>query len=763
MTSELGRKEAARIGAYLFIASGLLSAAALPLPQLPGINRPMVVVLSAVATLIGFVAYVLPWDRWPREASALTLLPLAFAVIALGNYFGSARSYSYSVFFIVAFAWIGLAQARWTSLWFAPLAGIAYVAPILYRSTAAGADAAAGALAIPVCVVVAEIIAWVVEGERRTRRSAQALSRISRSIGRHLSVRALSQSLVDEARIALGAQHSVLYQVDPETKTVAAVYASGVEQRFVDELHHLRGVSYEGFARVDLLMAGQSIVVEDTSKNPEDDDLRIRYRVKSHILIPVMAQGSVVGLLWCCESSKRRHYTAEEIELADAIAGTMSAAFQNARLYERTLEAARQDSMTNLGNRRAFHERLESEVERARRHRRTLSLVLLDADTLKNVNDEWGHLAGDRVLGRLASLLDRTRRTEDGAYRIGGDEFALILPETPSPGASVLAERLRRRVQRERLGVAEDLHLTVSVGVSSFPEHAVNADELFERADTALYDVKHSGGNAVAIAGPRDTGPGMKYGIDIRKVIDDGQIVSVYQPIFDLHSGDVMGYETFCRLDPALGPTPTPSLFRAAGTLGLVAALDRRCRAIALRGAKGLASNKQLFLNVSPAALEAPGFDPIEIAGVVEGFGLRRDQIVLEVIEQERSAASKLLAANLKACRDAGMKIALDDFGAASADLDLLALIAFDYVKIDMSFVQGANGVETRRRLLQSLQSVATGVGAFVIAEGIETLEDLRLVKELNFQAAQGYFLRVPGSKPDETSRPLDLLTVSEP
>jgi diguanylate cyclase (GGDEF)-like protein len=478
----------------------------------------------------------------------------------------------------------------------------------------------------------------------------------------------------------------------------------------------------------------------------------------------VIAQGELVGLLWVAESSRNRHYRRREIALADAIAGQVGAALQNARLYERTLEAARQDAMTMLGNRRAFHERLEAEVERARRHRRTLSLVLLDTDTLKNVNDQWGHLAGDRVIVRLASLLDRQRRTEDGAYRIGGDEFALILPETPSSGGSILAERLRRRIQRERLGVGEDLHLTVSVGVSSFPEHAVNADELFERADTALYEVKRSGGNAVAIAGPRDAvGPGMKYGIDIRKVIDEGRIVAVYQPIFDLSEGDVMGYETFCRLDPALGPTPTPSVFRAAGTLGLVAALDRRCRAVALRGAANLPSDKLLFINVAPAALEAPAFDPIEIVGVVDALGLKREQVVLELIEQERSAASKLLAHNLKLCRDAGLRIALDDFGAASADLDFLALIAFDFVKIDMSFVQGANGVETRRRLLQSLQSVATGVGAYVIAEGIETLDDLRLVKEMGFQAAQGYFLRAPGETPDDTSRPLDLLEVGEP
>jgi diguanylate cyclase (GGDEF)-like protein len=767
MRSELSRKQAARIAAYLFIASGVLSALALPLPQLPGINRPAVVALSAAAIVAGVVAYVLPWDRWRREMSAVILLPLAFLIIGLGNYFGSARSYSYSVFFIVAFAWIGIAQPRWTSLWFAPLASVAYVAPILYRSKAAGAaDASAGALAIPVCILVAEIIAWVVDAERRARQSAQTLARISHSLARHLSVRALSQSLVDEARAALNSDHCVLFQIDPETKTVSSLYASGVEDRFIDVLNQLRGVSYEGFSRLDTLLSGQAIVIEDTDYSTEDDDLRVRYRVKSHIQVPVLAQGELVGLLWCAESSRKRRYTAQEIELADAIAGQMGAAFQNARLYEKTLEAARQDSMTNLGNRRAFRERLESEVERARRHRRMLSLVLLDADALKNVNDGWGHLAGDRVLGRLAALLDRQRRAEDGAYRVGGDEFALILPETPSAGASILAERLRRRIQRERLGVGDDLHLTVSIGVGSFPEHAVNADELFERADSALYEVKRSGGNAVAIAGPRDAGPGMKCGIDIRKVIEDGRLVAVYQPIFDLreHSrGAVLGYETFCRLDPALGPTPTPSLFRAAGTMGLVAALDRRCRTMAIRGAAMLPADKQLFVNMSPAALQVAGFDPIEIAAVSDGLGLRRDQIVLEVIEQERTAASKVLATNLELCREAGLKIALDDFGAASADLDLLALVSFDYVKIDMSFVHGANGVETRRRLLQSLQNVAVGVGATVIAEGIESLDDLKLVKELGFYAAQGFFLREPGTTLDETARPLDLLKVGEP
>src|SRR5438309_6434201 len=124
--AELGPKAVGRLAAYLFMASGALSAAVLPLPQLPDVHKSAVLVLAGLTIVIGGIAYLLPWERWSRR-STLALLPVAFVVLALGNYYGSARSYSYSVFFIVAFVWIGITHPRWTSLWFAPLALVTYI------------------------------------------------------------------------------------------------------------------------------------------------------------------------------------------------------------------------------------------------------------------------------------------------------------------------------------------------------------------------------------------------------------------------------------------------------------------------------------------------------------------------------------------------------------------------------------------------------------------------------------------------------------
>lgn len=761
MRAELRPKDIGRIAAYLFIASGVLSTLVLPLPQLPGINRGAVLVVSGIAVVAGGIAWLMPWERWSRRAT-LVLLPVALVIIALGNYFGSARSYSYSVFFIVAFVWVGISHPRWTSVWFAPLAAIAYITPILMRGADTPADASAAGLTIPVCILVAEILAWIVEGERKTRERAQSLSRIAGAVGHHLNEERLCESLVEEARTALRSEHAILYQIDPDTSTYTATFTSGLGEAAVALVKRQIGTTVQEMPEE--MLAGNPRVVEDTGADERDRNARESFNVKSYIVIPVMARGVLVGALFCAEASKPRKYHPDEIVLASALAGHASAAFQNAKLYQQTLAASRSDPLTGLGNRRAFRERLDSEVERARRYGRDLSLVVLDVDRFKSVNDTLGHQAGDRLLARLAGLLQRNRRMEDGAFRIGGDEFALVLPETGVEGGTAFAERLRRRIERSALGGERDIPVTVSVGLGSFAMHGINADELFDRADTALFEVKGAGGNAVAIL-PETSGEddGLRLGVDIESIVGGRHLRSVYQPIFDLRTGTVLGFETFCRLDPAFGHTPTPTLFRAASKAGRLQVLDRLCREIALEGASALGAQALLFLNISPAALEADDFEPSEIMDVAALAGLSVDRLVIEVTELERTASSKRLVRGLRACSEAGMMIALDDFGAAGADLDLLAGMKFDFVKVDMSFVQGANGVETRRRVLRGLALLAVEAGAQAIAEGIESLDDLRLVRELGFSGGQGFFLRDPTPEPDHSPRPLRLLGNPEP
>src|SRR5581483_3167427 len=347
------------------------------------------------------------------------------------------------------------------------------------------------------------------------------------------------------------------------------------------------------------------------------------------------------------------------------------------------------------------------------------SLIVLDTDTLKDINDASGHAAGDDVLRSLASILKDQPRNEDIAYRIGGDEFALIVPDTETAGAVALAERLRHRVETQRIGIDRDLILTVSVGIASFPEHATTTDRLFDAADTALYEVKRAGGNAVAIGNQRDSekAEGVKFGVDIRLLLSEERLVPRYQPIVELRSGKILGYETFCRLDPRFGYLPTQSLLRAAGALDMLEQLDRVCRRVTLRGTSGIDDDELLFVNVSPSALAAVDFRAEEIADNVHEAGLSKDQIVIEVTEEARSASSTALMRGLDACLSEGFKLAMDDFAGSRADLELLTRVAFSYVKIDAGFGQTTTDDDPSARVLSSLAEVAAGAGAVVVAE----------------------------------------------
>jgi diguanylate cyclase (GGDEF)-like protein len=750
MRAELGPGTAGRLAAWLFVAAGSLGVITLPLPRPPGMNVPAVVILSAASVGVGAIAYFLPWDRWGR-ATNLVLVPVGLTLIGLGNAFGSDRPYAYSLFFIVAFAWIGMAHQRWTSIWFAAPATVAYVLPIISRPDASQGDVAAAAFVIPVCVLVAELIAWIVASERHNRESAHALARVASALGQHLDETRLSQTLVDESRLALGSEHAVLFHVDPVSMMVHDVHGSGVPEPVELLLERLPGTKLEALPSE--IIGGDPMVVTDV-EGSRLADVVLRFGVKSYVAVPVMARGALVGLLSCWETSHQRTYSDEDLSLARALAGLASAAIENARLYEKTLEASRADPLTGLGNRRAFRERLETEVERARRYGRELSLVLLDCDRFKAINDTLGHHAGDRVLERIGEMLQRNRRLEDGTFRIGGDEFAVLLPETSADGASVLAERLRRGLERAALG-AERAPLTASFGVAAYAEHGVTADELYEMADGAMYEVKEAGGNATSSPPATSRGRILRLGVDIDSVIDNELLYSMYQPIFDLPSGKVMGFETYVRLDPVVGHTPTSTLFRAAAGAGALDDLDRVCRQTALRSANVLPPGVALFLNVAPAALAAEWAVAEDICMQIDTEGILRSQVVVEVTQHERSSSSRGLMRNLRGCQHEGVRIGMDDFAAAPSDLDLLAAINFDFVKVDMGSLHGTTEIDARRAVLRALCVLIRETGALPIAEGVESPDDLRLVHDLGFVAAQGFLLRAPASVPDTSARPM--------
>ncbi|MEW5954467.1 MAG: sensor domain-containing diguanylate cyclase [Bacillota bacterium] len=221
-------------------------------------------------------------------------------------------------------------------------------------------------------------------------------------------------------------------------------------------------------------------------------DFLNRFYLKSVLLAPVVAQGRTTGLV-LIESSKIREFNHYEMNLIMLASSQMGICLENARLYERMEELARYDELTGIYNRRAFHEVAEAELGQSQRKNIRLSLVMVDIDHFKQINDHWGHQVGDQVLIQLAELMKQTLRADDSVCRFGGEEFVIILPGADCSTALQVAERIRRAV--EGANWRDGLKVTVSAGVASYPENGDNLTELMKNADRALYQAKSGGRN----------------------------------------------------------------------------------------------------------------------------------------------------------------------------------------------------------------------------------------------------------------------------
>lgn len=222
---------------------------------------------------------------------------------------------------------------------------------------------------------------------------------------------------------------------------------------------------------------------------------------RSLLVVPLLAGDRVIGAM-SAQSYRSHAYNYEHLELLSTVGGLAASALENARLYQRTLELSLTDPLTGLGNARHFHQQLDRELKRAQRYGHPVTLLMLDSDSLKSVNDHYGHETGDQHIRQLAGVISSCLRESDLAFRYAGDEFMAILPETPLEGAMRLAERIRAEVEHSELAVGQaHVRTTVSIGVASFPSQAAGSDELIRVADSAMYMSKQSGKNRVTPAG----------------------------------------------------------------------------------------------------------------------------------------------------------------------------------------------------------------------------------------------------------------------
>ncbi len=425
-------------------------------------------------------------------------------------------------------------------------------------------------------------------------------------------------------------------------------------------------------------------------------------------------------------------------------------------LYESAREAALRDSLTGLGNHRAFQEAVARMVEGARRYGTVFSLVLIDIDEFKRINDTKGHATGDQLLSEVGALINATIRNTDAAFRVGGDEFAILLPHTDAGGAIVVARRLLARGLEDRVAGVYRWPISFSAGVTACPEFGTTRLELTSQADAALYRGKRTGRTVVTIYDPEkdhghvDEGMRAELSAAISAVIEAGSMTPVYQPVIDLSSGRVIAYEGLVRVPKESTFAHTGALFDAAEIAGRVHDLDRAALDVVLRGARSMGDSMSLSVNVSPRTLEAPEFSATAFLSILRRYDMSPNRVVLELTEREAIRDADRLRNTLLAIQNAGVRVAADDVGAGNAGLRLLSQFSFDVVKIDLSLVQRA-GDDRTHSVLRSIVEVADRMGATTIAEGVETSGQLRTARRLGITAGQGYLLGRPGPERDLT------------
>ncbi|HEY8817700.1 MAG TPA: bifunctional diguanylate cyclase/phosphodiesterase [Candidatus Limnocylindrales bacterium] len=429
--------------------------------------------------------------------------------------------------------------------------------------------------------------------------------------------------------------------------------------------------------------------------------------------------------------------------------------------YDRARAEALRDTLTGLGNHRAFQEEMERQWATAVRHHQPLVLAIVDLDDFKRINDAHGHAIGDRILRQAATTIATYLRRSDRAFRVGGDEFAIIMPGTDAEQAHTIIRRLLAACLDGGTEGREGVAVSFSAGVSEIPGRARDRDSLYNQADSALFWGKHHGRTCVTIYdaerhdGPLSARPKAELSALVARVAATGGIRAVFQPIYDLTTGVPRGFEGLVRPLPDSGFTDPGAMFEAAEATGRTAELDIACLNTVMETAARLRLPGSLTINLSPRTLEMDDFSIRALLRIIVRHGLDPRHIVLELTEREAVEDIGRLRRAAEACRVAGIKLAADDVGAGNAGLRLLSQIRFDIVKIDLSLVQGGAVHEASLEVLRTLRDLADRWGALVVAEGIETPAQLDLVRSLGIGAGQGYLLGRPTDRP--SVEPLDL------
>lgn len=557
------------------------------------------------------------------------------------------------------------------------------------------------------------------------------------------------ETILARATALLGTPHGYIYLAEPDGDWLAISHGSGL---FEDMVGH-RMSAHEGLGGV-VFQTGAPLAVKDYDAFA-DRDPDLPMGVFGSVLgVPLASGGTTIGIIGLASGTRDRAFGPRETHALARFAQLASIALDNSRLFDAAKRGALHDPTTGLPNRELLTDRIDhalasSDAEDAD----PIAVILLNLDRFKVINESVGHAAGDRLLVAVGQRLVACLRPSDTVARFGGDEFGIILdPVVDIEEARRMAERIGTELRAPFPVGGREWFISASLGIAIGQPGRATPGEMLREAEIAMVRAKSDPSKRYAVFEPSmsdQTMDRIDMENDLRRAIERRELRLHYQPLVDLETDRIVGFEALVRWQhPVRGLVPPLAFIPLAEETGLIVPLGRwvletACRQAAKwRDARPNGPRLLMSVNLSSRQFVQP--DLVEyVANILTETGLDPSTLELEITESVVMDHSEIGIRTLSRLRDMGVRLVLDDFGTGYSSLAYLKHLPLDTIKIDRTFVAGLDG-EADRSIVEAVIALAHGLRISVVAEGIETEAQFEILRAMGCDVGQGFLFARP-------------------